>query len=164
MAHELAHIKNRDTLTMTVAASIGGAISMFANMLQFGMLFGGTRNGRGNMLGTLVAALVAPVAATLVQMAISRSREYQADQIGARICGNPLWLASALIKINDAVRGGVRMESAQRHSGDRADVHRQSADRARHRQPVLDPPQPREPRCRAREIGARDGHSGKRER
>ena len=114
MAHELAHIKNRDTLTMTAAASIGGAISMFANMLQLGMLFGGTRNSRGNMLGTLVAALVAPVAATLVQMAISRSREYQADQIGARICGNPLWLASALTKINDAVRGGLRMESAQR--------------------------------------------------
>ena len=114
MAHELAHIKNRDTLTMTVAASIGGAISMFANMLQFGMIFGSGRNGRTGMLGTLLAALVAPIAATLVHMAISRSREYQADQIGARICGNPLWLASALIRIQNAVRGGLRNESVQR--------------------------------------------------
>jgi heat shock protein HtpX len=113
MAHELAHIKNRDTLTMTVAASIGGAISMFANMLQFGMIFGGSRNGRTGMLGTLFAALVAPIAATLVHMAISRSREYQADQIGARICGNPLWLASALIKIQNAVRGGMRNAPAE---------------------------------------------------
>ncbi len=114
MAHELAHIKNRDTLTMTVAASIGGAISMFANMLQFGMLFGGSRNERTGMFGTVVAALVAPFAATMVHMAISRSREYQADQIGARICGNPLWLASALVKIQNAVRSGVRNETVQR--------------------------------------------------
>ena len=113
IAHELAHIKNRDTLTMTVAASIGGAISMFANMLQFGMIFGGNRNGRTGMLGTLFAALVAPIAAMLVQMAISRSREYQADQIGARICGNPLWLASALVKIQTAVRGGMRNAQAE---------------------------------------------------
>ncbi len=113
MAHELAHIKNRDTLTMTVAASIGGAISMFANMLQLGMLFGGSRNARGGLFGTLVAAVVAPLAATLVHMAISRSREYQADQIGARICGNPLWLASALVKIQNAIRGGIRNETAQ---------------------------------------------------
>jgi heat shock protein HtpX len=114
MAHELAHIKNRDTLTMTVAASIGGGISMFANMLQLGLLFGATRNGRGGAVGTLVTALVAPLAATLVQMAISRSREYQADQIGARIVGNPLWLASALVKIQNAVRGGMMNETAQR--------------------------------------------------
>ena len=114
IAHELAHVKNRDTLTMTVAASFGGAISLFANMLQFGFLFGGNRNNRGNMLGTLFAALVAPIAATLVQMAISRSREYQADAIGARICGNPLWLASALTKIQNAVRGGVPMPSVER--------------------------------------------------
>ncbi len=113
IAHELAHVKNRDTLTMTVAASFGGAISMFANMLQFGMLFGGNRNNRSGMFGTLIAALVAPFAATLVQMAISRSREYQADQIGARICGNPLWLASALVKIQNAVRGGASMPSAE---------------------------------------------------
>lgn len=114
LAHELAHVKNRDTLTMTIAASIGGAISLFANMLQFGMLFGGGRNQRGGYGGTLLAALVAPIAATLVQMAISRSREYQADAIGARLCGNPLWLASALTKIQSAVRGGMRMMSAER--------------------------------------------------
>jgi heat shock protein HtpX len=113
MAHELAHVKNRDTLTMTVAASIGGAISMFANMLQFGMLFGGTRNARTGMFGTLVAAILAPIAATLVHMAISRSREYQADQIGAQICGNPLWLASALVKIQNAIKSGIRNETAQ---------------------------------------------------
>lgn len=106
MAHELAHIKNRDTLTMGVAATIGGAISMFAQYLQFGMLFGGNRdNGSGpGFLATLVAMLVAPFAAMLVQMAISRSREYQADRMGAMICGNPMWLASALVKIHNAVK------------------------------------------------------------
>jgi len=104
MAHELAHVKNRDTLTMTVAATIGGAISMLAQWLQFSMIFGGGRRN-SNWLGTLVAMLVAPMAAMLVQMAISRSREYQADRLGALICGNPLWLASALAKIQAMVRG-----------------------------------------------------------
>ena len=100
VAHELAHIRNRDTLTMTVAATIGGAISMFANFLQFNMLFGGRReNGHAGWLGALVAIIVAPLAAMLVQMAISRSREYEADRVGAAIVGNPLWLASALRKI-----------------------------------------------------------------
>src|SRR5690606_9810788 len=96
IAHELAHIKNRDTLTMTVAASIGGAISMLAQYLQFGMLFGGgshERSGLG-MIGAILAMLVAPFAAMLVQMAISRSREYQADRLGALICGNPRWLSA----------------------------------------------------------------------
>lgn len=107
IAHELAHVKNRDTLTMTVAATIGGAVSMFAQWLQWGMLFGGARSdNRGGLglLGTLFAALVAPLAAMLVQMAISRSREYQADRLGAMISGNPLWLASALRKINALAR------------------------------------------------------------
>lgn len=108
MAHELAHIKNRDTLTMTVAATIGGAVSMLAQYLQFGMLFGGggrsdDRGGLG-MIGTLAAIIVAPMAAGLVQMAISRSREYQADRMGAMICGNPFWLASALEKIEGLAR------------------------------------------------------------
>ena len=104
MAHELAHVRNHDTLTMTVAATIGGAISMLAQWLQFSMIFGsGRRNG--NWIGALVAMLVAPFAAMLVQMAISRSREYQADRLGAQICGNPLWLASALAKIQSMVRG-----------------------------------------------------------
>jgi heat shock protein HtpX len=107
MAHELAHIKNRDTLTMAVAATIGGAVSMVAQYMQFGMLFGGGRDGeRGGLgvIGTIAAAIIAPMAAGLVQMAISRSREYQADRMGAMICGNPMWLASALHKIDGAAR------------------------------------------------------------
>jgi len=102
IAHELAHIKSRDTLTMGVAATIGGAISMFAQYLQFGMLFGGNRDNGGGpgFLATLVAMLLAPFLAMLVQMAISRSREYQADRLGAMISGQPLWLASALGKIH----------------------------------------------------------------
>ena len=112
MAHELAHIKNRDTLIMTVSATIAGAISMMANMLQFSMLFGG-RNGRGNILGVIAAAIIAPFAAMLIQMAISRSREYYADRVGAEIVGNPHWLASALARIHEAAHG-VRMESAER--------------------------------------------------
>ncbi len=104
MAHELAHVKNRDTLTMTVAATIGGAISMLAQYLQWGMLFGRRDNNRTGWLGALAAMLLAPFAAMLVQMAISRSREYQADRLGAMICGNPLWLASALDKIGRMAR------------------------------------------------------------
>jgi heat shock protein HtpX len=102
LAHELAHVKNRDTLTMTVAATIGGAISMLAQWLQFGMLFGGGNREGGSRLGAFAAMLLAPLAAMMVQMAISRSREYQADHLGALICGNPLWLASALAKIQNA--------------------------------------------------------------
>lgn len=107
IAHELAHIKNRDTLTMTVAATIGGAISMMAQWLQFSMMFGGrdNRDSPFGWIGVLAAAIVAPFAAMLVQMAISRSREYQADRLGAMICGNPLWLASALDKIGRSARG-----------------------------------------------------------
>lgn len=104
MAHELAHIKNRDTLTMTVAATIGGAISMLAQWLQFSAIFGGNRREGGSRVTTLAAMILAPVAAMLVQMAISRSREYQADRLGAMICGNPLWLAAALEKIQAFAR------------------------------------------------------------
>ncbi|MBU1212303.1 MAG: zinc metalloprotease HtpX [Alphaproteobacteria bacterium] len=113
IAHELAHIKNRDTLTMTVAATIGGAISMMAQWLQFSMMFGGNdnRNSPFGWIGVLAAAIVAPFAAMLVQMAISRSREYQADRLGAMICGNPLWLASALDKIGRAARGIINREA-----------------------------------------------------
>lgn len=100
MAHELAHIQNRDTLTMTLTATIAGAISMLAN---FAMFFGGSGNRENNnplgFIGILIAMIVAPFAAMLVQMAISRTREYSADKRGAEICGNPLWLASALKKI-----------------------------------------------------------------
>ena len=113
MAHELAHVRNRDTLTMTIAATIGGAISMLAQYLQFSMLFGGNRDNRGNWLGTLAAIIVAPLAASLVQMAISRSREYQADRLGAMICGEPMWLASALGKIHNLARR-IPNEEAER--------------------------------------------------
>jgi heat shock protein HtpX len=107
MAHELAHVKNYDTMTMAVAATIGGAVSMLAQYLQFGALFGGNRennNGVG-MIAVVAAAIVAPIAAMLVQMAVSRSREYQADRLGAMICGNPRWLSSALQKIEHYARG-----------------------------------------------------------
>lgn len=96
MAHELAHIKNRDTLTMTVTATLAGAISMLAN---FAFFFGNNRNSAGGLIGTLAIMILAPMAAALVQMAISRTREYSADQLGAEICGRPMWLASALQRI-----------------------------------------------------------------
>ncbi|RAZ82219.1 zinc metalloprotease HtpX [Cereibacter johrii] len=100
VAHELAHIRNRDTLLMTVTATFAGAISMLAN---FAFFFGGSSSEEGErpvgLVGTLALMFLAPMAAGLVQMAISRSREYEADRIGAEICGRPLWLASALGKI-----------------------------------------------------------------
>ena len=101
MAHELTHVKNRDTLVMTLTATIAGAISMLAN---FGMFFGGNRD-RNNPLGIVGAILLmvlAPLAAMIVQMAVSRTREYGADRGGAEISGNPLALASALAKISGA--------------------------------------------------------------
>ena len=114
MAHELAHVKNYDTLTMAVAATIGGAISMLAQYLQFGALFGGNRENSSGIgwIGALVAMIVAPMAAMLVQMAVSRSREYQADRLGGMIVGNPMWLASALRKIEHYARG-IRNEPAE---------------------------------------------------
>lgn len=102
VAHELAHIKNRDTLIMTVTATLAGAISMLAN---FAMMFGGGSSQNGeesrpvNPLIGIVVMLVAPLAAMVVQMAISRTREYSADRLGAEICGNPLDLANALRKL-----------------------------------------------------------------
>jgi heat shock protein HtpX len=108
LAHELAHIKNRDTLTMTVTATIASAIMFLAQMAQFAAFFGGFSrdddNRGGGMLGLLVAAIVAPLAATLVQMAISRSREYAADASGAQIAGTPYGLADALEKLAYAVQ------------------------------------------------------------
>ncbi len=95
MAHELAHVQNRDTLVMTMTATIAGAISMLAN---FGLFFRGN-DSRGNILAMLLAVIVAPFAAMLVQLAISRTREYGADQGGARMHGNPRALASALAKL-----------------------------------------------------------------
>jgi heat shock protein HtpX len=102
MAHELAHVKNRDTLIMTITATFAGAIAMLAN---FGLFFGGRNNNNPyGALGMLVAVFVAPVAAMIVQMAISRTREYSADRLGAEICGRPEWLASALGKIASRVK------------------------------------------------------------
>lgn len=113
IAHELAHIRNRDTLTMTVAASIAGAISSIA---QFGMLFGGNRqnNGGNGALTGLMVAIVAPLAAMVIQMAVSRSREYEADRLGAEICGEPVWLASALARIEQGV-AQIADERAETH-------------------------------------------------
>ncbi|MFZ1414089.1 MAG: zinc metalloprotease HtpX [Defluviicoccus sp.] len=97
MAHELAHVKNRDTLIMTVTATIAGALSMLAN---FGLFFGGNRSENNSSgLANLLLIILAPIAAMLVQFAISRTREYVADRSGAEICGHPLWLASALQKL-----------------------------------------------------------------
>lgn len=96
MAHELAHVENRDTLIMTVTATLAAAISMLGN---FAFFFGGNRNNPLGGLGVLLAMIVAPIAAGIVQMAISRTREYSADRRGAEICGQPLWLASALKRI-----------------------------------------------------------------
>ena len=95
IAHELAHIRHRDTLTMTVTATMAGAIAMLGNL----MLFTGDRDRPGGALGGILAMILAPLAAMLVQMAVSRSREYVADRSGAEICGNPMALASALAKI-----------------------------------------------------------------
>jgi heat shock protein HtpX len=104
LSHELAHVKHRDILVGTVAATIAGAISMLANMAQWAMIFGGGRGSNdregGNPLGGLVMMIVAPIAAMMIQMAISRSREYAADEGGAQISGNPLSLANALRKLS----------------------------------------------------------------
>lgn len=113
MAHELAHIQNRDTLTMTITATLAGAISMLGN---FAFFFGGNRENNSPLgfIGVLVAMIVAPLAAMLVQMAISRTREYSADRRGAEICGNPLWLASALQKIAGAAQQ-IHNDDAERN-------------------------------------------------
>jgi heat shock protein HtpX len=108
MAHELAHVKNRDILISTIAATFAGAISMIGNMLQWGAMFGAGRNddenggGAGSLIGSLAMAIIAPIAAMLIQMAVSRSREYLADASGAAICGRPLALLSALSKLHNA--------------------------------------------------------------
>ncbi|HEY2447080.1 MAG TPA: zinc metalloprotease HtpX [Rhizomicrobium sp.] len=97
LAHELSHVKNRDTLTMTVVATVAGAISMLAN---FAFFFGGRNRNPLGFVGMLLVMLLAPITAILVQMAISRSREFEADRSGAELSGRPLWLASALERID----------------------------------------------------------------
>ena len=153
IAHELAHIKNHDTLLMTITATIAGAVSMVA---QFGMFFGGNRdNNHGpGIIGSIAMMILAPLGAMLVQMAISRTREYAADDLGARICGQPMWLASALSQDRQCRASGS--ESGSRaQSGDRAHVHHQPAVGSRHGQSVHDAPGDREPYRRA--AAARGG-------
>ena len=110
VAHELAHIKNRDTLLMTVTATLAGAVSMLAN---FAMFFGGGRDRPLGMIGTLAMMILAPMAAGLVQMAVSRTREYEADKTGAEICNNPEWLASALERLG-VLAGRIDNHAAER--------------------------------------------------
>ncbi len=111
MAHELAHVKNRDILISTMSATVAGAISMLA---QFGMFFGGRGEERPNPALAILVMILAPVAAMIIQMAISRTREFGADRGGAEISGDPLALASALAKIEAHARGAP-MEAAERH-------------------------------------------------
>jgi heat shock protein HtpX len=104
LGHELTHVKNRDILVSTIAATLAGAISYLAQMAQWAMIFGGNRDrdeeGGGNIFGFIVMMIVAPIAAMLIQMAVSRSREYGADEGGAKITGDPLALANALRKLH----------------------------------------------------------------
>ena len=111
IAHELAHIKNRDTLTMTITATLAGAIGFLS---QFAFFFGRDNRNPLGALGTILVMILAPLAAMLVQMAISRTREYSADRAGAEICGQPLWLARALQKIEQLAKGVVN-QGAERN-------------------------------------------------
>jgi len=108
LAHELAHVKNRDVLVGTVAATMAGAISMIGNVIQWGAIFGFGRGddeeGGSSMVGALIMAIVFPIAAMIIQLAISRSREYGADATGAQIAGSPDGLANALLKLESAAQ------------------------------------------------------------
>ncbi|MDX2170258.1 MAG: zinc metalloprotease HtpX [Deltaproteobacteria bacterium] len=120
LGHELGHVRNRDTLIMVVAATLAGALSMLANIAQWGMIFGGGRSSDdegSNPLALIVGIIVAPLAAMLIQMSISRSREYLADEAGAQFSGNPLALASALRKIQGYA------EQVPMHHGSPATAH-----------------------------------------
>ncbi len=115
IAHELSHIKHRDMLTGTIVATMAGAISMLAQMAQWAMIFGGGRRNDdegGSPIVAIAMMIVAPIAAMLVQMAISRTREYDADKGGASLCGNPTWLANALLKLEKGSKI-VPMEDAK---------------------------------------------------
>ncbi len=100
LAHELGHVKNRDILTSSIAATLAGAITLLAQMERWAGLFGGGRDNRGRGMGGIFMLILAPVAATLIQLAVSRSREYEADATGAHVTGNPYALASALQKLD----------------------------------------------------------------
>lgn len=114
LGHELAHVKHRDILIGTVAAAMAGVISLVADIVQWGAIFG-TRSDdddRGGIIGFLAAVIVAPLAATLIQLAVSRSREYDADKTGGEICGNPIYLANALEKIEYYAKTAAPMQKA----------------------------------------------------
>ncbi|MBD3879934.1 MAG: zinc metalloprotease HtpX [Quinella sp. 1Q5] len=113
LGHELAHVKHRDILIGTIAASMAGVISLVADIVQWGAIFG-TRSDddNGGIVGFIAAVIVAPIAATLIQLAVSRSREYDADKTGGEICGNPMYLANALEKIEYYARTAAPMSKA----------------------------------------------------
>lgn len=119
LAHELSHVRHRDTLVSAIAATLAGAIAMLANMAQWAMLFGAVSGededeGAGGLVGALAMMILAPIAATLIQLAVSRSREYGADKGGAELTGHPEWLASALEKLEQA-SGRSRLDTAAEH-------------------------------------------------
>ena len=119
MAHEMSHVAHRDTLTMAITATLAGAISSIANMFMWFSLFGmggDDDEGGTNPLVAMLMMILAPIAATMVQFAISRSREYAADERGAELCGHPEWLASALEKLESLSQGTV-MREAETHPG-----------------------------------------------
>jgi heat shock protein HtpX len=156
LAHELAHIKNRDTLIMTVTATLAGALGMLAN---FGLFFGNNRDNPLGAVGSILMVILAPLAAMLVQMAISRTREYGADRAGAEICGHPQWLASALQKIQAHAQriDNVQAERnpATAHLFIVNPLHGRSMDSLFSTHPST------ENRVRAlREMAARTGHAG----
>ena len=113
LGHELAHVKHRDILIGTIAASMAGVVSMVANIVQWGAIFG-TRSDddNGGIVGTLATIILAPIAASLIQLAVSRSREYDADKTGGEICGNPMYLANALEKIEYYAQHSAPMTQA----------------------------------------------------
>ena len=115
LGHELAHVKHRDILISTIAATMATVISYAANIAQWAAIFGGGRSSdddRGGIIGMIATAIIAPIAAALIQMAISRSREYSADEGGAEICGNPNYLAAALEKIEYYAQHGEQLPEA----------------------------------------------------
>ena len=139
LAHELGHVNNRDILISSVAATVAGAITMLASMGRWAMIFGGMGGDRddrrGGGIGALLMLILAPIAASLIQLAVSRSREYQADATGAHFTGNPYALASALSKL-DAYSRRIPMQA---YALDRASVHHSAVAGNEFRQPVLDP-------------------------
>ncbi|MBI3307727.1 MAG: zinc metalloprotease HtpX [Candidatus Omnitrophica bacterium] len=107
LAHELGHVLNRDILISSIAATLAGAISFLASTVRWGLMLGGSRRQeeeRGNPFVLLMMSLLLPIAATLIQLAVSRSREYGADESGGRLCGSPLYLASALRKLDHEIK------------------------------------------------------------